>query len=353
MVLAHVCDGFTGEVVDRVPVADFRWSRLLSAGGDGRVTIPLDGSLSRAALRDHLTPWRRILVLERHGRVEFGGYVLGHRYVLGGSAVEVTLRDVWKLWARRGSWDRAPAVTAKWSGVVPGTLGVQAWSAVHRGRNTGGVLNLTRFPVSLISTGGGASVTRYYYGYHFEMITDTLSGLMDEGLDIYVQPRWLSGSFDWGFRCGPAWTSGVVREFTASTAVPGVVELTVGADAERVTNNATRLGEGSEVDMLGRSRQNFSSPYPVLDRVTSAKTVSDPAQLDQQALGDLSLYAEPTEQWDFKVRASEQIDIGDTVRINVSGDPWIPDGWHERRVVKVSGDLGEFVSIGVQPVGGA
>lgn len=347
------CDAFTGEKLALLPMSGASWARLLSAGGDGSVTIPIDDGLSRTDLRDVLEPWRRILVIEIAGVPVFGGYSLGRKYALGGNAVEVSLRDVWAMFGRRGGWDRAHPDTARWSTQVTGTRGVQAWSAVHRGRNTGSVLDKTRFPVTLVSTGGGPSVVRTVFGYHLEMIADILSGLMDEGLDIYMRPRWVDGRFDWGFHAGPAWGSGVTREFAVSVAEPVVSGFSEGVDAGRVTNNAVRIGEGSEVDMLARSRQNFDSTYPVLDRITSSKTSANVAQLDQQALADLDLYGSPTVQWDFNVLATEPVDVGDTVRLLIADDPLIADGWHSRRVVKVSGGLDGFKTVGVQPVGGA
>ncbi|QZY52927.1 hypothetical protein [Leucobacter tenebrionis] len=353
MILAYSCDGFTGEILDRLPISDASGERLLSAGGSGTVTVPFDGTWSKAALRDMIDPWRRIIVIERDGKVEYGGYVIARSATLGGAEVKVTLQDAWALFARRGGWDRAHPYTAAWSTTVTGVLGEQAWQAIHRARNTGGLLDRTRFPVTRVSVGGGDVVTRKILGYHFEMVADLLTGLMDEGLDIYLQPRWVGDRFDWGFRAGPAWSSGVTREFAASVADPMITDLAEADDAARLTTNAARLGEGSEVDILARSRVAADTPYPILDRITAVKRVSDPLQLDQQALGDLALYGAPTLQWDFRVLASEGIDVGDTVRIHVSGDPWIADGWSTRRVVKISTDLTEFVKVGVQPVGGA
>ena len=350
---AYSCDAFTGEVIDRLPMKDCSWSRLLSAGGEGSLTVPLDGTWTQVQLSSLVDEWRRIIVLERDGVPEYGGFVLGHGYTLEGSALTLKLKDAWTLFGRRGAWDRAHPYTPQWSASVTGTRGFQAWAAVNRGRNTGAVLDKTRFPVSLVASGGGASVTRKYFGYHLEMISDVHAALLEEGLDIYMRPRWVSGRFDWGFYAGPSWESGTIREFAPTAADPKVANLTESVEADRVTNNAARIGEGSEVDMLGRSRQNFASPYPVLDRVTASKTVSDVTQLEQQALSDLATFGEPTRQWDFDVLASEQIDVGDTVHLHISGDPVIADGRHTRRVVKVSGGLSDFVSIGVQPVGGA
>jgi hypothetical protein len=120
-----------------------------------------------------------------------------------------------------------------------------------------------------------------------------------------------------------------------------------------VTNNARYVGEGSEVDMLVRSNRNVESPYPLLDRITDKKNISNVNQLAALAGQDLVAYAQPTFQWNFKVAADTPIDVGDTVRLWFDGDPWIEDGYHDRRVVKISGDLSEQMTVSVQPTGGA
>lgn len=351
MFWAYSCDAITGDPIDRFKIRDCSWDRLLSAGGSGSVTIPLDGTFSRSALDYLLRAEQRIIVIERDGRVEYGGYAQPEQYTVGGSSTVVPLKDIWSLWATRGGWDRSHPYTPQWQTTVTGVRGHHAWEAVRRGRDTG--LPTAKFPVTLVSVGGGSTVTRNVYGYLLEYIGDIISDLMNEGLDVYTKPRWLDGKFDWGFYAGMSWGSGQVREYPVSVAEPRVTDFAISGDSSRIATNAVRLGEGSEVDMLARSRSDDDSPYPVRDRITPVKTVNDPLQLDSMALADLAAYGEPTIQWDFKVRATEPIDVGDEVKLHLSGNPRIPDGWHTRRVVKVSGGVGEFLTIGVQPTGGA
>jgi len=97
----------------------------------------------------------------------------------------------------------------------------------------------------------------------------------------------------------------------------------------------------------------MSSPLPLLERVTQSKTVTSASQLSMMAGQDLVTFGSPTVQWDMKVSADEPVDVGDTVRVHFDGDPWIDDGWYTRRVVKISGDMSDTKTVGVQPVGGA
>jgi hypothetical protein len=351
MLQAFSCDAITGAIVDEVPVSAFTWARLLSARGDGSVSVPLDGSFSKAALRDLLLHWGRIVRLDRDGVTQYGGYVIGRPYEVGSSSVGVQLGDLWALTARRGAWDHNAPNVEVWKGTVTGSLAFQAAQALLRGR-TGPALPDMRIPVTIPGFGGTA-VTRTYYGYDLDFVGDVHADLMDEGLDIYFQPRNIgNGDFDWLMNAGPAWSSGVSREFhvTSDDVVTGFSESSDGA---RITNNARYVGEGSEVDMLVRSDRNVASAYPLLDRVSDRKNIKDVSQLAALADQDLVAYESQTTQWDFNVTASTSIDVGDVVRLWFDGDPWIADGFHDRRVVKVTGDLSDRITVSCQPTGGA
>lgn len=351
MFQAYVCDSITGAVLDRVAVSSFSWERLLSARGSGSVTLPLDGTYTRSQLADLTRAWSRIFALAYNDKLLFMGYVTSGGYDYGGD-LKLGLTDLWGLFGRRGAWDHDAPHVEVWKTTVTGSLAYHAAQAILRGR-TGPALPAMGFPLTLPGGYAGSSVSRTYYGYHVETVEDVLSKLLKEGLDIYLRPRFISnGETDWLFQAGPSWGSGVSHEFSVTAPMSAVSKFSQTIDASRVTNNARYIGEGSEVDMLVRSSRNASSPYPLLDRSTPAKTVSNEAQLWAMADADLALYASPTVQWDFNIHISHGIDVGDTVRLHFDGDPLIGDGWHTRKVVKVSGGINEFVTVGVQATGG-
>lgn len=351
---AYSCDAITGQVLDRIPVSAFTYSRMLSAGDSGSsVTIPLDGTFKKSELRALLTPWARLVVLERDGAVEYMGYSQGDNYTRGQSSITIPLVDWWGLAARRGAWDHSAPNVEKWSTTVTGNLAAQAAAAILRGRS-GVTAPPMMFPMTIPGFSGGTSVTRKYFGYYIEYIADVLGDLLEEGLDVYFRPRWISnGEADWLMSAGTGWGSGATREFTVTADRSEVSAFTSKVDAARVTNHAIRIGEGSEVDMLVRSNRNFSSPYPLLSRATESKNVSDAAQLSSMTMQDLAAYATPTSQWEFKVTADTPIDVGDTARLIFADDPWMDDGVYSRRVVGIKGDLSDMKTVVVQPTGGA
>lgn len=351
---AFVCDAFTGQRVDVIPMVAYTYERCLSAGdASSSITIPLDGSFDQATLRSLIDPWRRMVAIERDGVLEYMGYSMGHsRYQRGQSTLQLKLVDLWSLFARRGAWNHSAPNVEKWKTGITLTLPGLAEAAILRGR-TGPALPSMAFPLTLVGGYTGTAVNRRYYGYHLEMVGDVLSDLIAEGLDVYLQPRWVgNGDADWLFRADTDWSTGNVRELPVTSAGSPISAFSEQIDPARVTNNARYAGEGSEQDMLVRSSRNTSSPYPLLDRVTNVKQVDKVEQLAAMAEQDLATYLMPTSQWEFSVAASMSVDVGDSVSLHFDGDPVIPNGYHRRRVVKVSGSESDFKTISVQPTGG-
>lgn len=351
---AYSCESISGAVLDRLPMSAFSYDRLLSAGSSGSVTIPLDGTFTAAQLDDLTKEWARLIVIERDGVAEFIGYVTGERYMRGNSQTTLELADVWKLLERRGGWSHSAPNVEDWSVTLTASLSAIGAGVINRAR-LGPALPEMGFPVTLDGNYPGPGVVRSLYGYNVETAGDIFSDLLAEGLDVDFEPRWSGGQADWLYRAAPGWTSGVTRELYVTADVSDVVGFSSSSDASRVTNNARYVGEGSERDMLVRSERNTSSPYPLLDRITMAKNASNLGQLSAMAANDLVMYSGPTKQWEFSVTGDTQIGLGDIARLRFDGDPRIPDGWYNRRVVKVSSSAPgpDSKSISVQPTGGA
>src|SRR5690606_13707028 len=109
---------------------------------------------------------------------------------------------------------------------VTGNLAMQTAAAVLRGRS-GVTAPPMGFPMTVPGFSGGTSVTRKYFGYYIEYVSDVLGDLLDEGLDIYFKPRWISnGEADWLLNAGIGWGSGVTREFTVTAERSEVTSFT-------------------------------------------------------------------------------------------------------------------------------
>lgn len=351
----HVCNGITGARIDTIPASDFSYSRLLSAGGDGSVTVPLDGSFTSAQLDSLLAEWQNIIVLERDGKVEYAGYVKGESdYTRGSSKRQVPLTDLWGLLENRLAVDHSVSNVENWAITVSGNLATHANQILIWARDSYTGSPAADFPLAIPGVPGGTSVARAYYGYHLPTVPEALGKLMDEGLDVYFRPRWASpGVAGWITEANNGWSSGLTREFSVTAPESPVVGFKQRRDGARIMNNSIRVGEGSEVDMLVISNLDTTSTLPLLERVTLSKDVTSTSQLSVMAGQDLISYGEATVQWDLDVLADVEVDVGDTLRLHFDGDPRIPDGFYTRRVVKITGGMGEVKNVSVQKAGGA
>lgn len=346
-------DTTTGERIDTLPVSAFSWDRALSAGAVGSCDIPLEGiGYSKTQLRYLTEHWNRTIVLENvDDDVVFAGLVRRRRN--DGSVLRLELTDLWGFWARRGAWDQFAPEVEKWSETYTGTtLGTLAKRAVQRGLN-GGASPVTDMPVTLPADASG-SVTKTYYGYHLEYVWDVLDDLMTEGLNVDFRPRWVSGAFDWQMRNNPAANT---WEWNPSAPQGGVSGFESDEDGTRMANHSIMVGEGSEETMKIQSNRDFDTTFPLLSRIDARKHIRDELQLDRMATGNLGVYEEPTDTWTFKVLANGtpsigDIRLGDTARLHFDGHPWVEDGYHNRRIVRLSGSLGEEVTVACQPTGG-
>lgn len=352
--MAHVVDCFSGAYVETLPVSAVTWERKADAESGGTATIPLDGSFTKAELRELLRPWKNILVLEVGGVVQFAGYITAQpTYNRGKQSVSVQASDFWALLDRRVMTGRSATQIQAWSQSVNGTLANIARWHLDESWNRA-IVPSPRFPVTVAPSSDTVIETRPYFGYEMKYLGDVFAALMSEGLDVYFRPRWSApGVFDWLMNAGIGWQTGVSYEFHVTADFSDVAEFSAQEDAIRQTNNAVRVGEGSEVDLLVRSDEDEASDLPLLERITMSKSVSDLDQLQSSATQDLYTYGFPTSQWSFKVPVTHPIDIGDTPSLIFDDDAWMPDGIFQRRVVAISGDLGEFKTVKVQPTGGA
>lgn len=355
MFQVHVCDSITGARIESIKAVDFPYMNLLSAQGEGTVSVPLDGSFTPAQLDMLFEEWRHIIVLERDGVVKFGGYVVGEPFYSDESAtLQVDLIDIWGMLSRRLAVDHSVPHAEKWSQTVTADLGTHANQILIWARDTYTGTPAAGLPLTIPGTGGGPIFTRPYYGYNLQFVDEAFTQLLDLGLDIYFHPEWnLPGVFGWRVMSGPGWTSGVTREFSVTAPASQIVGFERRRDGRRVTNNAVRVGEGTEVDMLAISNLDMTSPLPLLERVTVTKDVTLTSLLSIAAGEDLVTYGEATEQWELEILSDADVGVGDMLRLHFDGHRRVPDGWYTRRVVKVQSGMGHYDKVSVQPTGGA
>jgi len=350
-------DTVTGERVGMLPIMDASWARAIGIENAGSVTIPIGTGVvayTKPQLRDLLAHWKRTIVLDWDGTVMYAGIVRGRPYPgVGTRRIQVDLCDLWGLWARRGAWNHNAPVVSKWkTEITNASLELLAKRAVQRGI-TGPAAPPMGVPITLPADVAG-TLKRTYYGYQLEYVGDVLNDLMSEGLEIDFAPRWVGDKLNWLMRMGRP-IGGSAHEFHPTAAFPNVSAFSEVTDGARMTNNARNIGEGSEEDMLVGSSRNNASTLPLLDRTTQRKGATTLQQLWAYSDWDLAAYEFPTGEYSFDVLMSGEgssIGMGDLARLFFYGDDWMADGYHDRRVIGLSGTLGEKVTVTVATTGG-
>lgn len=353
MFQAYSCDGITGATIDRLAVSSFQWEQLLSAGGEGTARLPLDDTYTIPQLRQLTQHWSNLLALEYNGRLLYMGYVYDYDYELATDELVLKLTDLWAMLDSRGAWDHSHPNVEKWSVTKTASIHQHTSDAIIRARDTGPARPRMEWPLTIPGVPQDTPVKKTSYGYHLQMVGDVLQEAIDEGLDIFFEPRWIrNGDTDWLTHMDIGWGTGRTHEFYVTSPMSAVFNFKERSDGSRITNNARRVGEGSEQDMLVRSNRNTDSPYPLRDRVTPSKHVKDVDTLRRQVNADLAAYGAPTTEWEFQVHINQGVRVGDIVLLHFYGNRWITNGWHRRRVVRISGQMDEFLTVVLQPTGG-
>lgn len=342
----------------KMPVSSFSWDRILGAAGSGSATIQLtDAVVSKLDFMDLTAPVMRTWVLSWGNTAVYAGHVWSRDYDRDAGTMTVTLGDVWSMLAGRLALDRAATniATSKltYSGL---TLATIAKKIVQSGMTTPSndwLLPIVYDP----DVAGGTG--REYFGYEFPRVGDVLDTIMKAagGPDIDFQPRWTvetNPKLEWVMRAGNL-TAGT-WEWNITAPDSGATGVTWKEDASKVATSVIGRGEGSEKNVMHARRQADFLGYAV-ERVESTQLKTQ-AEVDGFAQSMLDTYKTPTQQFGMSIMASGRVPVtalqlGGRVRLFSSGDPVITDGLHVNRLVQFSGGLGEKISLGFQPVGGA
>lgn len=345
------CDTETGDRLHRLPVSAFPWGRALnSSSRSGSASVPLrDADISRLDVAELTTPLARTLVLDWDAVAVYAGVVKTRTYHHPTGSLEIEHGDIWSVFPTRLAVDfTAPNVELTkqvYSGLSLATIAKRRVQLA----TTAAAWRRRSLPISLPpDVAGSASMT--FYGYHLPFLADDLKTVMgmEGGPDIDFRPRWVANKLDWEMRAGTL-TEGAY-EWNLAAEKSGVLDLAVAADGVRLTTNSVAVGEGSGVDMLVRSHPESDPQYPAMDHVEAYKTESSADVLSSRAVENLRTFGTPTEQWSFSVLASGSPSVADLIlggsaKVYSSGDPWIVDGPHTKRIIGFSGDLSEKVDL--------
>lgn len=202
--------------------------------------------------------------------------------------------------------------------------------------------------------------------YETLSIQDLLADVEGRGVVVYFQPV-LDASRDLTFRVRVLAASDYLAQLTLSASHGGgsVVELHEKGSASKQVSGIFAIGNGTGANMITAWAPRPSDPPPAIeiirDEKRAAKTINDPAQLQDYATSEYLASRLPLLQYPFAINLEDrpnrigaqlglsQIPMGTRLGITLEDtDPWIPPGPLYVRVMAMSGDMSNKIVPEVQ-----
>jgi hypothetical protein len=364
-------DGSEEEVV--FPVSG-SWGRVLNGKRSGSHLFQMgdeqDDDLDWAAL---MTPWARQLVVQRDDGAAFGivptvvyaGTIKRTVVAIDDDTMAVDHEEIRCIFDKRFTYglngysgnlptdNDLPLPNLQWQSIVSALL----WSGTIGPTGNYGMPFVVP-PQGLVGTN-----SEHYYDDKLTSINKALDAIIAVGPDIDFEARLTTArTLEWLVRVGPESTkylTGEVFDFYMMTQDPGLHAVTRTVDGALQATTSYMVGEGAGRTMLVKYKR-ATTTGPALDRVEVDKQLDKEADVQAHADAGLDLNVDPSIQWEAKMMAGEwpgvgALRLGSILRLHFKDKRGIPNtstGYHVVRLIGISGDLGEEVTLDVQPFGG-
>ncbi|MDJ0321654.1 hypothetical protein [Pseudarthrobacter sp. PS3-L1] len=333
------------------------WGETMNGGSGGSATFNLgDPGVAEVAGPFSLSVLDHLLVVEHAGVPVYAGFITDHEYDRDTKVLTVQHNDLWWLLARR---NLVAMIQSKVAPVVlnlSGSLANIAKYVVYEGLND---LPVSRYRVPMIFPADQSGpFNRKYEGHRFPMMLDALNDIINTegGPNVAFRPRWTNNGQDieWVMRVGDLKSN--VWQWNIGADESPARGMKMRRSGQKLATKIIATGEGTETDTLVGIVNNFPvTTYPAIDMVVAYKDESNTTNLRSKAYGDLAAYTIPTWQGSFEVPHdgdpnAAQILVGDEVIWSVTNDPYINAGLHRWQVIDITGDLGQFLTLNIQPL---
>lgn len=356
----------SGEKILRLMPSDSRCRTVINGVGDGQHTFrPFDASrkIPASLWKELKRPWASTIVACWNNVPKYAGIVQGGTWSPRKSG-ELTIQtaEFRVFFSRRYGWT-----------VVSYTpTGVRAWTSKSlRGQMTAAM----RYAFHSVTPGDNwdmrlvlpasdesGSASRTLYSYEFRTIEDFVSEIQDtaDGPDLAIEPRWdANGRLEWVARMGTPTLTGPAVTYMPSAPYSGAMDLEFAWDGSMQATGMFAQGLGTEQDMkVGLAGPITGSLIPAVHSIRAFKTIDKQDVLDARALGELRAFREMTTQFGLNGRAdhlfapggvaSQSATLGSPVNAYYAGDPVEEAGWKTGKVIGMSFDLSQNVTLEVQ-----
>jgi hypothetical protein len=351
-----------GRITDVIDATGLGWEDTLNAAGRiDRVTVP-EHLVRSMGLRHTAAPARCFLAVETDGRIRQAGPIWSHVWDWEAGVLTLGASGLWSIFDHR----LVLPVLADGQRVQDAdtTISGTDLAGIARGL-VAQALSFSDFdiPVNLPPAATGTR-TETFPGWKLQRVGEQMRQLTERenGPDLRFRPRRVPGDetrIEWVFEHGTEDEPQLVQtgdDWVFDTTAPRspVLGISVDQDATVMGLRAFVTGNGMERDILiARAADTTLADrgYPLLDVDEARSTVELQDTLQEHADDLLARSARPIEAWKVTVRADAALEVlpGDTARVVVRGDAYLPDGEWPVRVATIAGDLTDTATLTMYP----
>lgn len=321
------------------------WKRTFNESAGGlQTTFKLsDPKVAAVARAGALTPVERCLVVEHDGVVVYAGIIWEDDYDDDARTLTVSHEDIWSLLALR-------LIAADRTGAIP------AWKQTYSGLEYDTIVKRL---MQLATTGAGRALpiqyeadysggrSRTYYGYNLDTAIDAITEIVNlpGGPDVDLRPEWATASstLQWTLRTGNMNPDSKTIEVVVSADHAAVKGIKRKRSARERSTRIMGVGEGSGKDI--KVRASTDPGLLELERIEQAKNVKNLTDLQDFADGKQYTRNRNITQYSMDLNILSPVignlwtlKPGSFLRWYTSGNPVIPDGWKQHKIIEYSGD---------------
>lgn len=358
----------TGRKIIPLPATDGDWEIRRNRFGTLSCDITLAPEKHRALdLRENAKDGRSFLAFAEGDRILEAGVIWDHEYDMDSRRLHLVAEGIWSILWHRFILPAAVETTAlliqsgdsagQPNPAVATTFTGQPWPAIVKGilqqgfARAGGDL-----PIVFGADGAGAH-DKSYDAASFKPQGEALQDLTElvDGPEVEFRPQFTSDGVgvEWLAVVGDddqleITSAGRPHRFDFTVRKPTVRGLKEKGSARGLTSEAWATGgRQAAIALISRAASTLLTDrgFPRFESLSNAhSTVVEQAVLDAYAAADRDLGSQLSSWWEWETNTARTprlsaLRLGDRATVVLSGDGYLPDGEHDRRIAALSGNL--------------